>query len=613
SLAIKADDTVTLNSYATALANAKQPERAFELFEQSLAIKADNTVTLTSYATALANASQPERAFELFDKSLAIKADDTVTLTSYATALANANQPERAFELFEQSLAIKADETVTLNSYATALANASQPERAFELFEQSLAIKADDTVTLNSYATALANANQPERAFELFEQSLAIKDDNPVTLTSQAALLEKMGKYQQALENFQKINLDKQTPSYVGFIYLNLGRLYYRLGKKNDSRHYFDLAMDRYAGHKPVARLTAAKNILAVNPYSEEALEILRDFTPHTPGYRQAFNLFSMNLDNENHFRLHNDSKADEEYDLELLNRTMYHKIQNEISILKGIAQRIAAKTESVQINAIVELIEGISAGIVKRRSAAKTELAHILADNYQHIIQAISDTAHDIVDFVNNEIAVVKERVRRLLRDSDNQRLKNLLEQVEFTESALNDLKSVNESVELRMETFPVGCLFENWRKNPRIENAEIVLDINNADTEFYGDEQKIKAFIKELVDNAIKHNTGQSDLCLRISARDIDKLPGSMLSGKLPLQKKYLSILFSDNGKGIPRDKKDWIFLPLKTTSKEGSGLGLFIIKRTVQSMKGYILETGQQGSRFEIYLPYGAKQWN
>ena len=488
------------------------------------------------------------------------------------------------------------------------------PDSDFKLrlYEEALGNSRADAVTLTSYATALANANQPERAFELFEKSLAINPNDPITLTSHAALLEHEGNYQRALENFQKISLDKQTKTYVGFIYLNMGRLYYRLGQKSDSTCYFEKAMDGYAGHRPIDPLTIAKNILAVNPYSEEALELLQDFTPRTPGYREAFRLFSMNLNSEKHFRLHNDSKAGEEYDLELLNRAMYHKIQNEISILKAIAQRIAAKTESSHIHQIVAHIEDISADIVRRSDKAKGTLENISAGSYQQIIDAISATAHDIVDFVNNEIAVLKARIHKLLRQDDNERLQNLLEQVEVTESALNELKSINESVHLYSEYFTVGHLFENWQKNTRIENAEIELEITNADTEFYGDEQKIKAFLKELVGNAIKHNAEQSDLRLRISSQDLDRLPGHVMSGRLPTQSKYLCIIFMDNGKGIPEDKKEWIFLPLKTTSKDGSGLGLFIIKRTVESMKGYILENGHNGSRFEIYLPYGVKQW-
>ena len=75
------------------------------------------------------------------------------------------------------------------------------------------------------------------------------------------------------------------------------------------------------------------------------------------------------------------------------------------------------------------------------------------------------------------------------------------------------------------------------------------------------------------------------------------------------IPGEQKYLFIEFADNGSGVPEDKKDWIFQPLKTTSQEdkGSGLGLFIIRKTLTKMNGYIREVGRDGARFEIYIPY------
>lgn len=318
---------------------------------------------------------------------------------------------------------------------------------------------------------------------------------------------------------------------------------------------------------------------------------------------------------------LHSVNTKNDVYDPELLNRTMYHKIQNEVSILKGITQQIIRKTDLSTLNDIVNQIEDISAGISQRSNKAKTTLKQIPSGDYQKILNAISTIAYDIVDFVNNEMAVLKAQVQKLLHNSDNKQLEKLLEQIEFTESALNDLKSVNASVDLHLRNFSLGHLLANWQNNSHFENAEIIVSINNPNTEFYGDEQKIKAFIKELIDNAIRHNSKQIELLLHIHVKTVVQLPNYISAAEnLPIQNKHLCIVFSDNGKGIPKDKKEWIFLPLKSTSTEGSGLGLFIIKRMVQSMKGYIVERGKQGSHFEIYLPYGAnylpygvKQWH
>lgn len=37
------------------------------------------------------------------------------------------------------------------------------------------------------------------------------------------------------------------------------------------------------------------------------------------------------------------------------------------------------------------------------------------------------------------------------------------------------------------------------------------------------------------------------------------------------------------------------------------QGSGLGLYIIRRTLTEMDGHIQETGENGVRFQMYIPY------
>ncbi len=89
------------------------------------------------------------------------------------------------------------------------------------------------------------------------------------------------------------------------------------------------------------------------------------------------------------------------------------------------------------------------------------------------------------------------------------------------------------------------------------------------------------------ELVENSLKHNANKQDLIICIKSCDVIN-PPEIRSITIPGEQKYLFIEFTDNGKGVPEDKKDWIFQPLKTTSQEGkgSGLGLFIGKTAENS---------------------------
>jgi signal transduction histidine kinase len=213
----------------------------------------------------------------------------------------------------------------------------------------------------------------------------------------------------------------------------------------------------------------------------------------------------------------------------------------------------------------------------------------------------------------VNNELAVIESKTIRAIRklspnDEHYAQFDKLLTQLELTQSALNDLKAINEGISIKNHHFHVKELFEKWEITCHIDNACILLDIRNGDSQFYGDQEKIKSALNELVENSLKHNADQPKLTIRITSQDVVN-PLGIRGMNIPGEQKYLFLEFADDGKGVPDYQKDWIFQPLKTTSQEGkgSGLGLFIIRKTLTQMKGYIRETGQDGARFEIYIPY------
>jgi signal transduction histidine kinase len=150
---------------------------------------------------------------------------------------------------------------------------------------------------------------------------------------------------------------------------------------------------------------------------------------------------------------------------------------------------------------------------------------------------------------------------------DTRVKQFEQLLAQLELTQSALSDIKAINEGITIKKHRFQVRKLFEKWATVTQIDQAEIILDIQNGESEFNGDEEKIKSALNELIENSLKHNEGQPNLTLRITSQDVVN-PPRIRGMTIPGEQKYLFIEFADNGKGVPPDKKDWIFLPLNTT---------------------------------------------
>lgn len=546
-------------------------------------------------------------AVEKFEQALKYAPEDIDVLNNYGGLLVESENHEKAIKKFTQVLQLKPNYIKALSNLGIALDRSGQYNAAIEKFKEVLQRTPKDSNVLTGYGAALFNLQKYSSAIRKFEQALSIHPNRPNTLFLYAVTLEKIRKFKDAISRLNQININALSQDNANLIHLSLGRLHYLDKSEQKAREYFNLAIQN-STDQDAERIKIAQEIFAMDPYSEEGIAILQDITETSPHYAQAFRSLSLNLSPKAYFQMFNTGPdANTLKDTEVLNRAMYHKIANEVSILKEIVYEIVADEgeEGGPLAAVSANIDLILAGIRQRREAEQAQVKAIPADDYDQIIGLISETAHDISDFVNNELAVLEEDLRFALEDDGGERpdeaLSELLAQIKITQAALNDLKAINEGIKIKRSRFKVKELFENWARTPKLPQATITLDIQNAESLFEGDEQKIKGFLKELVENSLKHNPERSDLAIHIEAKGVTDKTG----------RKALRIIYSDDGRGIPSDKKQWVFLPLKTTSEVGSGLGLFIIKRTLKEMGGHIEEKGQaEGVHFEMTIPYLAE---
>ncbi len=599
-------------SFGLILVEFEQYETAIKKLERALQINPKHVETLVEYGAALTKIGQYERAIEKFKQALEIEPNLVEALYSWGAALDESGQHKAAIEKFEQALQSNPEALLVLSNYGSVLEELGQYEDAIDKFKKILQINPNDSGALGNYGIALSHLGQYEAAFEKYEQAIQIDPDDSAVFNNYGFALLDFGQYREAIEKFEKaLDMPSIPQNRLNLLHLILGVLYYQIKSEEQGDNYFKLAI-QHSDDKDAARIQVAQQLFAENPYSEKGVEILQEITETSPHYQEAFKSMTLDLTPKAFFEMFNTRSTDDETlkDTELLNRTLYHKISNEIAILNEILHGIVFEfhIEDDSFAEILKHVSDILGEIRRRRDLEKTQVKEIPADDYDAIMSTISKTAQDISDFVNNELAVLEEDIRFLLDNSSNknvpsEELEEVLAQIRITEQALNDLKSINEGITIRYSRFPVEQLFENWRHTPKLRHATITLDIQNGDSEFYGDEQKIKSFLKELVENSLRHNPEHKDLQIRLTSKD-DMLRTSLL----PDERKYLVITYHDNGKGIPPDKEDWVFLPLNTTSDVGSGLGLFMIKRTVEKMKGYIsVETDTEGATFEIAIPY------
>ena len=121
--------------------------------------------------------------------------------------------------------------------------------------------------------------------------------------------------------------------------------------------------------------------------------------------------------------------------------------------------------------------------------------------------------------------------------------------------------------------------------------KNVEI-----NQHEKFISDPRRINVIVNNLISNAIKYSNlsdAQPEINIKVSVAD-----------------SMATIQVDDNGLGIEEQHLDKIFVLFYriTSSTTGSGLGLYIVKETVEKLKGYITINSKKdkGTNIKIILP-------
>ncbi len=140
---------------------------------------------------------------------------------------------------------------------------------------------------------------------------------------------------------------------------------------------------------------------------------------------------------------------------------------------------------------------------------------------------------------------------------------------------------RSLNKVTQLNLSKVAVSELFENIQTlmKPSLEDKKIALvfGLEPSGLQVEIDTYLIEQVIINLILNAVEACEGEADPKIQIAAQK--NLGGRIL------------IKISDNGKGIPEEIMENIFVPFFSTKKNGSGIGLSLCKQIMLLHKGKI----------------------
>jgi signal transduction histidine kinase len=169
-----------------------------------------------------------------------------------------------------------------------------------------------------------------------------------------------------------------------------------------------------------------------------------------------------------------------------------------------------------------------------------------------------------------------------------------------------METLNSVeNVSLNYYIEEFDLNLFLaetlENFKNTADYKQIKLGYTSNTAVTNIKTDQNFLKRILHNLLSNAIKFSPFQKNIYVNLSLKEEDF---------------YISI--KDEGPGISLDEQTKLFdrfstLSNKPTNNESSsGLGLFIVKELLKSIKGDVMvqSTIDEGSTFTIRIPLELK---
>ena len=423
---------------------------------------------------------------------------------------------------------------------------------------------------------------------------------------------------------FEAIEHSERTEitSSIGFIYSLLGMLYINESKVDSAQYYLDKGLsiskkqnetkEIYDNYSKLAELELLKgdtlkaleygNIAVDNPIFHELdlINTLAQIYSSQQNFEAANKLLNENIEHYEKFTSKSSinkvvsslmtDKFDQERAIQLAQQEKeYQKKKNRnititaIALLLGLLFIIASQIINKQ------KIEKINENLIDKNNNLE-QFAYICSHDLKEPIVTISS-------FTN----LLKADLSKEALDKNYDEYFSIInKETQFLDSMVNSLKTyteLNREAVLTNSEFSLQSVINDTKATFKQldENKNVTINFNNdiEDDSVFSSKDGIKTILKNMIENAIKHNHSR-ELLITINA---SKLNNDIL------------LTVEDNGIGIPKEHFEHIFMPFKTLNNksqtDSSGLGLAICNRIINILGGKIWLESEIGKGSKFYI--------
>ena len=260
-------------------------------------------------------------------------------------------------------------------------------------------------------------------------------------------------------------------------------------------------------------------------------------------------------------------------------------------------------KTEEARVKAQIKLEE--NAILLEEYASQMEELAEQRAQQLKNSerLAAIGQTAgmvgHDIrnpLQAITGDIYLIKQELDTMPEGENKQAVFESIdainENLTYIDKIISDLQDYTRPLRPSIQDANLSELIEGTILTINIpKRIELITEIHDNSKAIKTDVAYLRRILTNLITNAVQAMPNEGKLSVQANKK-----------------KDKIIICVADSGVGIPDDVKTKLFTPLFTTKSKGQGLGLAVVKRLVEALKGEITFESQpnKGTKFIVELP-------
>ena len=218
-------------------------------------------------------------------------------------------------------------------------------------------------------------------------------------------------------------------------------------------------------------------------------------------------------------------------------------------------------------------------------RESAWRDMAKQVAHEIKNPLTPMKLSIQQMMRVFEKENPAAKEKVDRLAN--------SLIEQIDGLTRIANEFSNFAKMPSPLLEKVELVDIIKNVISIFEQEGVAIKFESSHNIIELQADKDQLIRAINNLLQNSIQAFDSKKDGVIRISIEVGDD---------------FCKISIKDNGKGIPADRQNKVFVPYFTTKSTGTGIGLSITKQIIENHNGKIYFESQEnkGTIFFVELP-------